>query len=142
MYAYENELGGRVTVHLLDLSTAYGIAYNHPFRADQVQSAVTWLARRKPAVLVRGGVYPLALRKDMEESTLLGLFNLSLDPWPEVEFALADRREVAGLQVLSPKGRWEKSRKVSSDKKGGRVTVRYGGEVPHDEPLFVHVIWK
>jgi len=142
MYAYQNELGGRVAVHLLDLSTAYGIAFNHPFRAEQMQSAVTWLARRRPAVLVRGGVYPLTFRKDLEGSTLLGLFNLSLDPWPEVEFTLADRREVAGLEVLSPKGRWERSRKVSWEKKAGRIAVRYRGGVPHDEPLFVNVIWQ
>ena len=142
MYAYENELGGRVVVHLLDLSTAYGVAFNHPFRAEQLQSAVGWLARRRPAVLVRGGVFPLALRKDMEGSTLLGHFNLSLDPWPEVEFVLADRREVAGLEVLTQKGKWEKSRKVSAARKAGRITVRYRGEVPHDEPLFVSVIWR
>jgi len=142
MYAYENELGGRIVVHLLDLSTAYGVAFNHPFRAEQLQSAVSWLARRQPAVLVRGGVYPLALRKDVEGSTLLGLFNLSLDPWPEVEFVLADRREVASLEVLTQKGKWEKSRKVSAEKKGGRVAVRYRGAVSHDEPFFVTVNWK
>lgn len=143
-YAFENELGGRVFVHLLDLSTAYGVAFNHTFRAQMLQGAVHWLARRRPALLVRGeGVYPLALRKDLEDGrALLGLFNLTLDPWPEVEFELAARREPAAIEVLTPEGRWERTRRAVAQKKGRRVLLKYRQAVPFDEPLFLTVSWK
>lgn len=143
-YAFENELGGRVFVHLLDLHTAYGVSYNHTFRAQMLQGAVRWLARQRPALMVRGeGVYPLALRKDLEDDrTLLGLFNLTLDPWPEVEFEMAARRQPATVEVLTPAGKWVATRRVVAEKRGGRVLLRYREAVPHDQPLFLTVNWK
>lgn len=142
MFAYENRLGGRVVVHLLDLASAYGVAFNHPFRAAQLQAAVRWLGRGKVPVIARGGVFPLALRKDCGDQTLLGLFNLSLDPWPSVEFELADDRRVDRMEVLSVGGRWQHSRELSAGRRAGRVTVRCERGVPYDQPLMVTVHWK
>ena len=142
MYAFENDLGGRVVVHLFDLTSAYGVAFNHPFRAAQLQGAVRWLGRGKVPLLARGGVYPLAFRKDCEDQTLLGLFNLTLDPWPHVEFELADRRKVKKLELLSPGGRWQQSRHLSASSRGGKVTVRYDRSVPCDAPLMVTINWE
>jgi len=143
-YTFENELGGRVFVHLLDLRTAYGVAFNHTFRAHMLHGAVRWLARQKPALMVRGdGVYPLALRKDLDDGrTLLGLFNLTLDPWTEVEFELAERRVPGAIEVLTPNGRGERARKTRVEKKGGRVLVTWNEAVPFDQPLFLTVSWK
>ncbi len=55
---------------------------------------------------MNGGVYPLAFRKDCDGFCLLGLFNLTLDAWPEVEFELAGVREIEKLELLSENGRW------------------------------------
>jgi len=142
MYAFENDLGGRVVVHLFDLASAYGIAFNHPFRAAQLQGAVRWLGKGKLPILARGGVYPLAFRKDCEDQTLLGLFNLTLDPWPHVEFELADGRRVDKLELLSPGGRWQQSRHLAASCKGGKITIRCDRPVLCDAPLMVTVRWK
>ncbi|MFC1526671.1 hypothetical protein ACFL6X_07675 [Candidatus Latescibacterota bacterium] len=143
-YAFQNRLGGRVFVHLLDLDTAYGVAFNHTFRAQMLQHAVRWLSRSRPALLARGdGVYPLALRRDLKDGRcLLGLFNLTLDPWSEVELELEARREPGAIEVLTPGGKWERTKKAAAEKKGGRVLLRYRGAVPFDEPLFLTVSWK
>lgn len=143
-YAFENELGGRVFVHLLDLGTAYGVAFNHTFRAHMLQAAVRWLARQRPALMTRGGgVYPLALRKDLDDGrTLLGMFNLTLDPWEGVEFELASRRQPGVVEVLRLAGKWERARKATALKKGGRVLITWGETVPFDQPLFLTVAWK
>ena len=143
-YAFENELGGRVFVHLLDLRGAYGVAFNHPFRARMLQGAVRWLARQKPALMVRGdGVYPLVLRKDLYDGrALLGLFNLTLDPWADVEFELVSRRQPGRIEVLTPAGKWETTRRAKAEKRGGRVLVTWRGDVPFDQPLFLTVTWK
>ena len=43
-----------------------------------------WLGNGQLPLVVRGGVWPLALRKECaDHTTLLGLFNLGLDPWPQ-----------------------------------------------------------
>jgi hypothetical protein len=114
-----------------------------------LQGAVRWLARQKPALMVRGdGVYPLALRKDLDDGrTLLGLFNLTLDPWTDVEFELASRRQPGAIEVLTPAGAWEPARaagakRVGARKVGGRVHVTWREPVPFDQPLFLTVGWK
>ena len=50
MYAYENSLGGRVVVQAYDLRSAYGVSFNHTFRAEQLHGIVRWLSRGAPAV--------------------------------------------------------------------------------------------
>ena len=143
-YAFENELGGRVFVHLLDLRGAYGVAFNHTFRGHMLQEAVRWLARRRPALMARGdGVYPLALRKDLEDGrTLLGLFNLTLDPWPAVELELAAASAPAAIETLTPEGEWVPAPHAEAEKTGGRVLLHHRGDVPFDAPLFLTVTWE
>ena len=86
-------------------------------------------------------MYPLALRKDCGDCTLLGLFNLTLDPWPFVEFELADDRRVDKLELLSQGGRWLSNRHLSASATDGKVTLRYDQPVPYDAPLMVTVRW-
>jgi hypothetical protein len=91
---------------------------------------------------VRGGVYPLAFRKDLEDGCLIGLFNLSLDPWPHAEFDLAHVGRVAAIERLTPAGRWVKEPGVRTKRAGGRMVLRYPRPVAFDEPLFLTVRWK
>ena len=112
-YAYENQLGGRIIVQAFDLATAYGVAYNHTFRREQLQHMVRWLGRDDVPLLVRGGVYPLGLRKDLGDKTLLGLFNLSLDPWEKVEFKFSDKRTIEKTELLTATGDWEPCKNFS-----------------------------
>ena len=143
MFAYENDLGGRVAVHAFDLASALGPAYFHPFRLEQMQSTVRWLARGKPPILVRGGgVYPLCFRKDIDGRTILGLFNLTLDPWDSVTFELSEARPVEKLETLAPNGRWARNKALSVSRRRGSQFITYDGPVPFDQPLFVTVYWR
>jgi hypothetical protein len=146
MTACRNALGGRVVVVAWNLTDAFGRAFLNPIRLEQYQNMIRWLSRNEPAILVRGGtagVYPLALRKDCDNNqTLLGLFNLSLDPWGFVEFELTDPRRPGKLQLLSPAGKWGASKSVKATKKGKKITVRCDKTIPYDQPLFINVAWK
>ena len=59
-----------------------------------------------------------------------------------MEFELAERRVPGAIEVLTPKGRWERARKARVEKKGGRVLVTWNEAVPFDQPLFLTVSWK
>lgn len=138
-YAYENRQGGRVFVHALDWESAFGPAFTHPFRAMQLQGAVDWLSGGQVPLLVRGnGAYPLALRRDCAAGILLGLFNLSLDPWPDVEFILGDCRPLHSFERLTETGQWVKDPDIRvSDRGGASRTVTLTRPIPFDHPLFL-----
>ncbi|MBA3686759.1 MAG: hypothetical protein H0W72_16165 [Planctomycetes bacterium] len=144
MTAFENKRGGRVVIHAYDLDSAYGASFVHTFRAEQYQGAVRWLARGAVPVLVDGGVYPLALRKDRDGATLLGLFNLSLDPWPHAVFTIADARRVAVVRLLDAGGRWRKPARgeVRITRRGAQQVIECRRAVPFDAPLFIDLTWR
>jgi len=142
MYAFENKLGGRVVVSALEIGSSFGVAYCHPFRAEQLRRAVQWLAHGRFPIMVRGGVYPLAFRKDCGAFSVLGLFNLTLDPWEYVEFDLFDKRRPERIEALTPKGQWRKSEAVTVRKQSGRHCIVFGKPVAFDEPLFLTVHWS
>jgi len=143
MIAFENSLGGRVVVHAWDITSVFGKAFLNPARQRQYQGAVRWLSRGSAAVLATGGgVYPLALRRDCGDKTLLGLFNLSLDPWPFAEFELTDARDVAQMQLLNTSGQWRASSSLKARKKGRHITIRCDASIPYDRPMFVCIRWK
>lgn len=142
MYAYENDFGGRVVVQAFDLESAYGVAFNHTFRAEQLQSVMRWLGRGQAPVLVRGGVSPLAFRKDCGNQTLLGFFNLTLDPWPFVEFELKDQRWVEEVKLLSPSGVWKKDHILLVKKVRDLIIIRHEKSAPNNAPLFISIRWK
>ncbi|MBN1553933.1 MAG: hypothetical protein JXA11_04255 [Phycisphaerae bacterium] len=144
MTARENALGGRVVVVAWDIDAAFGKTFLNPIRLEQYQSVVRWLAGGEPAILVHGGtagVYPLALRKDSGPETLLGLFNLSLDPWEFVEFELADPRRPARLQQLTQTGKWTTPKTLHAAKKGKTIKVKSETKTPYNQPLFIRVTW-
>ncbi len=146
MFAYENALGGRVVVHAWDIGKVIGRAFYNPMRQEQYQNVIRWLGRNQVDILVpgtAGGVFPLAFRKDCDNNeTLLGLFNLSLDAWPFVEFDLTDSRKPAKLELLTPAGKWTTSKSLHVSKKGKTIIVHADVDVPFDQPLFVNVTWK
>ena len=89
MIAFQNDLGGRVIVQGFDIEHGYADNYCRPERVRQLQGAIRWLSREGFPMMIHGqGAWPLGLRKDFEESTLVVFFNLSLDPWPEVGIEL------------------------------------------------------
>ena len=143
-YAFDNSLGGRVFVFAYDLTQVAGVAFHHPFRAAQLQQAVRWLSHDEPPVLAYGdGVYPLAFRKDYQNGdTLLGLFNLSLDPWTKVRFTVAMRRRPIRILQLAPNGRWLPSDAVCEDERANMIAVTSRGSYPIDAPLFLRLTFE
>ena len=126
----------------MDLASAAGRAFEHPFRAQQLQGAVRWLSRNRPAILARGGAYPLAFRRDFSGTTLLGLFNLTLDPWPGAEFELWHDRKVDRVERLTPRGRWAPDPSVSVVGKAPNYRVRREQPLAFSDPLFLTLWWK
>lgn len=142
-YAFENRLGGRVFVYAFDLAKSYGLSFNHPFRREQLDAAVRWISRGTVPLLVHGnGVYPLTFRKDCGAQSLLGLFNLSLDPWTETRLLLHDSRAITGVLKLTGDGQWQVDEKVQiTSRVPGEVCVHYDGAIPFAEPLLLQVSW-
>lgn len=141
MFAYENDQGGRVVVHLLDLAASFGIAFMHPHRMAQYQSAVDWLYRGEAPLLVAGGVYPLTFRKDSGKQTLIGFFNLSLDPWETVEFKCYDLREVESVTLLV-ESEWKADPCLTFTRNGCNVKVLLKRAVNFDVPIFLTINWR
>ena len=139
MYAFENEIGGRVIVSCLNFATASGQSFNHPFRAEQLQAAVRWLSRDTVPIIVEGnGAYPLAFRKDCDDFTLLGMFNLSLDPWPFARFTLNGDRDFTTVMILDRSGQWLAAGKaVEITRANGKTVIEVFREIPFDRPLFL-----
>jgi len=143
MYAFENELGGRVVVHLLDLSSAHGRNFNHLFRVQQIQAVVKWLAREKVSLIVNGdGAFPLSFRKDCGNNSIIGFFNLSFDPWQQVEFMLYDLRTISTCRILSG-SEWieDNAVSISDDGKGNKKLI-YHCQVNFSMPMFIMIDWK
>jgi hypothetical protein len=143
-YGFENKLGGRVFVLAYDLASAYGVAFNHPHRADQLHAAVRWLSRDRSSIQVRGdGVYPLAFRKDIADATLLGFFNLSLDPWTLIHFSISDSRRIGRISTLTPDGSWMDNHGIAIDRDGELgIRLAYRGSTTYDTPLFIRIAWE
>jgi len=143
MYAFENDLGGRIVVQAFDLGTAFGTAYCHPHRRRQLQRAVAWAAKGRAPVLVRGnGAFPLAFRKDCGSTTVLGFFNLNLDPWPDLVFDIAATGPVSAIASLSAAGRWGLADDVSAQFADGRLCVAAPTPVHFSDPLFLRLHWR
>lgn len=143
MYAYENNLGGRVAVYSYEMATSYGVAFCNPNRMQQLQNIVRWLSYGRHPVLVRGdGVYPLAFRKDTEKETILGFFNLTLDPWTYVEFELSDQHRVAYMETLSSTGKWGTDSSLTAETQDASIFIRAHKSIAYDEPFFVLVRWE
>ena len=111
MTACVNARGGRVVVHAWDYASAIGpvgISFHSPTRQRQLHGVVRWLFHNQPPLLVSGdGVWPLVLRKDCQDGSLLACFNLSLDPWPGAQFELHLPRPPADIWILDPSGSWQ-----------------------------------
>lgn len=143
MYAFRNRWSGRVVVSALQFNSALGPAFFHPYRRAQLQGAVRWLACGRPSLFVEGpGAYPLALRKDSGGGTILGFFNLTLDPWAGVRFTLGDVPRPARVKLLDATGRWVESRAIKVSGKGRLLVVDYTAPVLFDAPVFIELAYK
>jgi hypothetical protein len=143
-YAYENLLGGRVVVHLYDHATAFGPAWRSPYRTELLRRAALWLSRGElPAFVEVDGANPLPICRDVGPRTVLGLVNLSHDPYDGAVFDLAgEERRVKKIAALSPRGRWTSSKTITHSVRAGRLRITVPRAVTWDRPLFLCVTWR
>lgn len=142
MTAYTNRMGGRVVVSALDQASVDAELYHRPGRTRQLQQLAQWLGHDQlPICAIGDGAWPMVFRKDCDGQIILGLFNLSLDPWTTMAFDLdaAAGRGVKDVQVLGRSGRWRSSPTVTTRRAAGRWQVRCRRTVSHAEPLVLRV---
>ena len=139
MIRYENPLGGRVVVHGWEYLSSIGSAFYSLERSKQLQAAVRWLSTDKPSLIAKvDGAWPLALRKDCSEYSLLGIFNLSLDPFSQVEFELFSKSKINSVSILTASGEWKSAIedvKISETGKG-LYKIKINQSITRDTPLF------
>ncbi|WP_432798582.1 hypothetical protein [Poriferisphaera sp. WC338] len=148
MYAFENHHGGRVIVHALDWEHSLGISFHSPARTAQLQHAFKWLSCDQiPLVANPQGAYPLTFRKDFDDGTsVIGLFNLTLDSYPSVVFDVADARGIEKISVLLPDGQWANRTdncdiRRKSDESNHKIEIACDEMICYDTPLILKVSW-
>lgn len=139
LYVFENELGGRVAVYACKLDTAYGCAFRHPFRKEQLENTVRWLSFDKFPLITKGeGVYPLSFRKDFKDFSVIGMFNFSLDPWEYAEFELHRETKPDIIEFLDMDGNWKKSEALTVKNIGeNKYLLRYNNQVSFTQPFIM-----
>ena len=130
--AFENSLGGRVAVYPIDIEKDYGIPLLHPFRKQQMECLLGWLSRDSvPMVVNGGGVYPLSFRNDSKDYTVAGLFNLSLDAWPNINIdILTNGRNLSSIEVLTDDAKWISVPASAYSIEGNKVKLNWNEVFP------------
>lgn len=138
-YAFENRQGGRVIVYLMDLVTIYSEGFNHPHRQRQLHAMVRWLAQGQFPLLAHA-VYPLTFRRDFGDTSLIGLFNLTLDTVQKPLLECSDQRAIKMIERLID-DQWVADDSVEISTKGTSIQLRFLQELAYHEPLFLTVYW-
>lgn len=146
MTAFENSSGGRIIVHAWDYASimdGFGVSFHNPVRRRQLQAAVRWLFRGRAPLLVNGeGAWPLAFRKDWSDKTLVGLFNLSLDVWPDSEIEMASSTPPVSIERLDTAGFWRKAHARVSRPHRQVIKLMSSEAIGFESPLFLRLTWK
>ena len=139
MFAFENSIGGRVVVHLLDWTTACGTAFNHTYRRQQIQNVMQWLSKNALPAVVPDSVFPLLIRRDLEDSTIMTIFNLSLDEYFQTRFEIYDDRKIKDVHILSQAGRWQRSKALTVKSRKNIYSISYNKPVSYHRPLVIKI---
>ncbi|MBN1437754.1 MAG: hypothetical protein JW936_11835 [Sedimentisphaerales bacterium] len=139
MFAFENSLGGRVVVHLLDWTTACGSSFNNHYRREQLQNVMRWLSRDTLSAVVPDNVFPLLIRRDLQHATIATIFNLTLDPYPQAKIELYDQRQITDIHVLSPTGSWQCSKALTVASNKNHHSILYSKPLDHARPLAIRI---
>ncbi len=140
MYAYTNNLGGRVVCHLMDYATATGYGFFNPTRRRQLQHAVNFISNRTPEILFQvDGAWPLAFVKRTANYDLAGVFNLNLDDWESWHFELAwPSDKLPEVTMLTADGTWQKlGDKLKMTKTNGMLELDGSVIVSFKRPLIL-----
>ena len=139
MFAFDNSLGGRVVVHLLDWTTACGTAFNHTYRRQQLQNVMQWLSKNTLPAVVPDNVFPLFIRRDLQENTILSLFNLTLDEYFQTTIKINDNRKIKDIKILSPTGKWLRSKALTIKLHKDIYSIIYNKPLGYQRPMVIRI---
>jgi len=104
---FENHLGGKVYMLAFDFREVDSGAFFSPLRVGQMHHALEFLSGGEPDLLVsQDGGHMIPVRRDCDGFTLLGAFNLCLDPWTWEKFRFAFKKPVTEVYRLNEEGIW------------------------------------
>lgn len=106
LVASTHSLGGRVAVYGASLEPFLGVGFLSAMRREQMIRLLDWLSCGRVPMVVGGGPYPLAFRRDARDRSLLGWANLSLDDWRRAEIRITTNRRPASIAILTSRGSW------------------------------------
>jgi len=120
----ENPCGGRTALCPCDLSKGVRKAFLNWYRKEQLKQVVAWLNRGRPHLFVEGGAYMIPYRMDYPDYVVIGVMNLSSDPWPYVKATLdAGDRDIQNVEYLKADGTWMELDGATVRRTGRRVKV-------------------
>ena len=128
---FENALGGRVAVYPIDLERTISAAFLNPYRKQQFEEVIGWLAKDRVPMLVRGGAYPLPFRADHDGYSVIGAFNLSLDDYPRISFDM----DTAGhtphrIESIADDGAWRDEQAAVWTPTANGISVQVNKPIP------------
>ena len=121
---YENELGGRIVILPYDMTGEWWGWFLNWHRKRQFKAIANWLFRDQVPLSVDGGAYPLPIRTDYTDYSLVSVLNLSLDPWPTVDVCASFECPVADIYELDPRGQWQLVEPMSVCRKGNEIHLK------------------
>ena len=141
MTLFENEWGGRVAVHPVDLSAGANLRFMSWHRQRQLHRVIRWLGRDCVDLLVDGGASMIPIRRDEEGHTVITVLNIEHDDWEELTITFAWPGNTHGLafEHLANHGRFEGIAPAALRVDGGNVTARFAVKVPALDALVLRV---
>jgi len=134
-FTFENSLGGRVAVLAFDIAYCRDGFFN-PIRRDFFHHLVSWLNFGKPDLLVSSDSgFAMCFRKDCSDYTIVGAFNLSLDPAEKFILKMSYEKLPKCMKILNDTGQWEKSTDLIYDFQNGILKIKYNGPINYHVPL-------
>jgi len=131
-----------VAVYAADLSDEATPAFLNEHRQRQLSGVVRWLGRGGIPLLVEGGVYPWATRRDYDEYTVVAVANLTLDEWPELTMTLSrDGRGFERIEALDGDGTWRTCKPAKREETDGHVKLTFDRRIAPTD-MGVYTLWS
>lgn len=133
----DNPLGGRTAVCPIDLSGGMPIWFLNWHRKRQMLGLLDWLFRGRSPLEIWCGAYPLPIRTDYPDYTLVSAMNLSQDVWPRTRMRLGDIEKAGKCQMLHTSGEWRELNDMKAGENGLEIGIDH--PVPAREMLTVKI---
>jgi len=105
-----------------------------------MSTLLRWLSRDElPLEIIADGAYPLPILRRFPGHTIVGAFNLTIDPWSRVTFNLTGPAP-ARVDRLTPAGEWVAAEVVVAAE-GKHCSITLETSVSVERPLVLDIAW-